>query len=122
SIVDSTVTATGLVSVAADDTATITATMSNTTKADSTGTQGGQAKSLNGVFALDEVSGTAQASIGYSSTFSHSAVDITAAKGVSVTAQDNTSITATITLGTSVTSSSSGGSGSGSGGSGTSSG
>ena len=97
SIGTSTVNASGLVSVNAVNESQITATMSNTTTASNKGTQGAQASSLNATVALNEVSGDAQASIKSSNT--------TAGNGVSVTAQDNAGISATLTLGSTLTTS-----------------
>ena len=117
-LLDTTVSATGLVSVDAINVSTVVATMSNTTTASTSGTSGGQSKSLDAVASLNEVSGDAQASITYSNSFIHATTpDISGGGGVAVTAQDSPTITSTITLGATSSTSSGGTGGTGTGGS-----
>ena len=122
SMLDTTVTASGLVTVSAVDSASITSSVTNTSMASTsgsgTGVKGGQNLALGIVVAMNKVSSAAQASIDYSSSFSHATTpDISGGGGVSVTAQDSPIIGSTITLGASSSTSSSGTGGTGTGGS-----
>ena len=107
-MLDTTVNASGKLTVSALDGPTIASTISNTTEASSseggvgsfTGEKGGQDLAVGFVLATNKVSGSAQASIDFD-TGNLPASTIQAGGGVSVTAQDSSGITATITLGAS---------------------
>ena len=115
-MLDTTVNATGELTVSAVDGVTLTSTIGNTTTASTTSSSGGSGGSggnttgqmgsqnltLGFVLASNKVAGSAQASISFD-TGNLPASTIQAAGGVSVTAQDSSAITATITLGTSST-------------------
>ena len=112
-MLDTTVSITGELTVGAVDSPTITSTITNTSKANSTGLMGASGTAVAVVLSMNKVASAAQASINFDSSFvpPASGADIQAAGGVAVTARDTSTISSTLILNAAVTSGGVGGGG-----------
>ena len=105
-MLDTTVSASGELTVGAVDSPTITSTITNTSKANSTGLMGASGTAVAVVLSMNKVSSAAEASINYDSSFTppRAAPTFRAAGGVAVTARDTSTISSTLILNAAVTS------------------
>ena len=110
-MLDTTVNASGQLTVSALTNETITSSITNTSKASSTGLMGASGTAVAIVLSMNKVSSAAEASINYDSSFTPpaSGADIQTAGGVAVTARDTSTIGSMLTLNAIVTNSGVGG-------------